>query len=504
MSDTRGRPSWCATTPPPSATSSPAGCAATATHVLEAETGGQALEIAAERRRRPGRPRRAPAGHERPRRLRRHQGRPAHGVHAGAAHLRDRRRARGPQRRARPAAPTPTWSTRSSRSEMLSTVRSLLRSSVARRDAERLAVRLDRLSSASLRINVALNPARVATAAAEGLARMLDTESVVLLVEDATGGVVGRTTVDDVTTGATRLGRARRRRCWTRSATGPSSHAADEPWTSICSPAATTAPGPSYPSPGVGRRHGLVAVPAHAEATDEDRMLLRRLAADRGGRAGQPAGVRRGAPHRAHAAAQPAAGQPAAAARPAGGRALQGLRRPGRGRRRLLRRLPHRRRPQRRRDRRRAGPLAGGGHRDGRAALLAARVHARRARRARRPEPAQPDPAAQPPRHDRHRVRAGLPRRTRRRSRSRTPGTSRRWSCEHGTATYLEPTGTLLGVEKRRGRPSSIDRSARPAAGADDRRPGRAPHRADRHRPGPARRRGRDERRCPPRPCATT
>ena len=35
-------------------------------------------------------------------------------------------------------------------------------------------------------------------------------------------------------------------------------------------------------------------------------------------------------------------------------------------------------------DRRRAGPLAGGGDRDGRAALLAARVHARRARRARR------------------------------------------------------------------------------------------------------------------------
>ena len=42
--------------------------------------------------------------------------------------------------------------------EMLATVRSLLRSAGARRTAERLAVRLDRLSAASLRINVAMKP----------------------------------------------------------------------------------------------------------------------------------------------------------------------------------------------------------------------------------------------------------------------------------------------------------------------------------------------------------
>jgi DNA-binding response OmpR family regulator len=160
--------------------------------------------------------------------------------------------------------------------ELLSTVRSLLRSSVARRDAERLASRLDRLSSASMRINVALNPARVATAAAEGIARMLDTESVVLLVEDATGGVVGRTSVDNVTTGASlsaELTSALLHALGDRAV----AHAADEPWTSILS-GSYDGPWTVVPVTGSDGVNGLVAVPAHAEATDEDRMLLRRVA----------------------------------------------------------------------------------------------------------------------------------------------------------------------------------------------------------------------------------
>ncbi len=63
----------------------------------------------------PRRARRAPAGHERPRGLRPDQGGPPHGVDAGGAHLRGRRGAPGPDRRARTAARTPTSSTRSSR-----------------------------------------------------------------------------------------------------------------------------------------------------------------------------------------------------------------------------------------------------------------------------------------------------------------------------------------------------------------------------------------------------
>ena len=51
--------------------------------------------------------------------------------------------------------------------EMLSMVRALLRSSGFRRSAERLAVRLQHLAAASLRINVALNVSRLATAASE-------------------------------------------------------------------------------------------------------------------------------------------------------------------------------------------------------------------------------------------------------------------------------------------------------------------------------------------------
>jgi DNA-binding response OmpR family regulator/serine phosphatase RsbU (regulator of sigma subunit) len=160
--------------------------------------------------------------------------------------------------------------------ELLSTVRSLLRSSVARRDAERLASRLDRLSSASMRINVALNPARVATAAAEGAARILDTESVVLLVEDPTGGVVGRTSVDNVTTVTVVSGELTTALLH---AVGDVTivHAADPPWNAILH-GSYDGPWTVVPVPGPEGFSGLVAVPAPAEATDEDRMLLRRVA----------------------------------------------------------------------------------------------------------------------------------------------------------------------------------------------------------------------------------
>ena len=160
--------------------------------------------------------------------------------------------------------------------ELLSTVRSLLRSSVARRHAERLASRLDRLSSASMRINVALNASRVATAAAEGTARILDTEAVVLLAEDTGGGVLGRTSVEHVTTGAAVPAE---RTVELLDALGDAAevHATDAPWRAILRG--------SYDGPwtvvaisGHDGVVGLIAVPAPAEATDEDRMLLRRVA----------------------------------------------------------------------------------------------------------------------------------------------------------------------------------------------------------------------------------
>ena len=69
-----------------------------------------------------------------------------------------------------------------------------------RRSSERLAVQLDRLATASLRINVALNPARLAQVAADGIARVLESESIALLLEDMASSAVARTSADGLTT----------------------------------------------------------------------------------------------------------------------------------------------------------------------------------------------------------------------------------------------------------------------------------------------------------------
>ena len=68
--------------------------------------------------------------------------------------------------------------------EMLSTVRALLRASGARRSAERQAARSGRLHRASVRLNVAANPARLADAAARAASEVLDTVAVAAVVGD--------------------------------------------------------------------------------------------------------------------------------------------------------------------------------------------------------------------------------------------------------------------------------------------------------------------------------
>jgi DNA-binding response OmpR family regulator len=68
--------------------------------------------------------------------------------------------------------------------EMLSTVRSLLRASGARRSAELLAARSGRLHRLSVRLNIAANPARLADAAARAAAEVLDTVAVAVVVGD--------------------------------------------------------------------------------------------------------------------------------------------------------------------------------------------------------------------------------------------------------------------------------------------------------------------------------
>jgi DNA-binding response OmpR family regulator len=159
--------------------------------------------------------------------------------------------------------------------EMLSTIRSLLRSSGARRSAERLATRLELLSTGSLRINVALNATRLAAAASDAAARVLDTESVVVVQDEPGPAAAGRTSVAGVTSTwevppeltATLLHEA---------AQAGEIHAADAPWSKIL---VGCYDGPWRITPIHSRNVHiwLVAVPAHAVAEVDDEMMIRRL-----------------------------------------------------------------------------------------------------------------------------------------------------------------------------------------------------------------------------------
>lgn len=159
--------------------------------------------------------------------------------------------------------------------EMLSLVRSLLRSSGFRRSAEKLATRLQRLSVASLRINVALNATRLAAAASDAASGILDSESVVLMLDDSHSAVVARTSFGgEATSFAASRVLATRLLAEAVEATGV--HAADEPWSQILTGGYD---GPWWVWPiGRGDDHaGLLAVPAPAVSDQDDEMLVHRL-----------------------------------------------------------------------------------------------------------------------------------------------------------------------------------------------------------------------------------
>jgi DNA-binding response OmpR family regulator len=160
--------------------------------------------------------------------------------------------------------------------EMLATVRSLLRSAGARRSAERRAVRLDRLSAASLRINVAMTAPRLATASVEGAGRLFDSEAAVLLVDDTDASTAARTSADGTTTAwevspgtvADLLAAAHGARL-----VDP----AEAPWPALVG-GADALQWWVVPVPGAVGPVGLLAVPADTARDDEDQMLLVRLA----------------------------------------------------------------------------------------------------------------------------------------------------------------------------------------------------------------------------------
>ena len=159
--------------------------------------------------------------------------------------------------------------------EMLSMVRSLLRSSGFRRSAERLATRLQRLSAASLRVSVALNASRLAGAASEAAARVLDSEAVVVLREDARAVAVARTTFAGFTTNL-EVSDSLAKSLLDGAAVPTNVYAADAPWSTILH-GGYDGPWRVWPI-GRGDDHvGFVAAPAPAIADGDDEMLMDRL-----------------------------------------------------------------------------------------------------------------------------------------------------------------------------------------------------------------------------------
>lgn len=160
--------------------------------------------------------------------------------------------------------------------EMLSTVRTLLRSSGSRRSAERLATQLGRLATASLRINVALTPARLASAAADGISRVLESESIALLLEDKDSSAVSRNSPEGVAT-TWKVPTAVASQLIREATDDRVVHQHVAVWSDLLSGSLEGA----WVITPIRRGEnvvGLIGVPAHANDGDDERMLMRRLA----------------------------------------------------------------------------------------------------------------------------------------------------------------------------------------------------------------------------------
>lgn len=158
--------------------------------------------------------------------------------------------------------------------ELLSTIRALLRSSGARRDAEELAGRMSRLNRAAVRLNLASTIARLADAVARAAAEVLDEPAVAVLLD---GAVARRSAAaPGGTVDASEALPAEEAEELLAGLHAPASvRATDQSWPGILPTA-----GPGRWRVGsvtvAGERVGLVAVPATANVSSDD-FLLERL-----------------------------------------------------------------------------------------------------------------------------------------------------------------------------------------------------------------------------------
>lgn len=159
--------------------------------------------------------------------------------------------------------------------EFLSTIRALLRSSGARRDAETLALRLSQLNRAAVRLNLAATTARLADAVARAASEVLDEPSVAVLLVDgiahrasaAPGGAVE--SYDEISAESTD-------RMLAEVDVRATVDARTRPW-QLALPVAGPAQWRVCSVRIAGESVGLIAVPA-SEAQANDDFLLDRLA----------------------------------------------------------------------------------------------------------------------------------------------------------------------------------------------------------------------------------
>lgn len=158
--------------------------------------------------------------------------------------------------------------------EMLSTVRALLRSSGARRNAEELATRTGRLNRAAVRLHLATTMPRLAEAAARAAAEVSDDRAVTLLRHDATslwcvapphGAEATSTLLDEARADALLA-----------AATADAVRTADDPWSGVL-PVAGGEEWTLWPVHGGGERIGFIAV-ASTAVSETFAALLERLA----------------------------------------------------------------------------------------------------------------------------------------------------------------------------------------------------------------------------------
>lgn len=159
--------------------------------------------------------------------------------------------------------------------ELLSTIRALLRSSGARRDAEGLARRMSHLNRAAVRVNVAATIARLTDAVAGAVAEVLEQPAVAVLVEEQ-GARLSAAAPNGVVDESSFLTAAEAGPLLESLTAGATVHGGEAPWTRVL-PYSTAGDWRIWPVATSHESVGLLAVPVSGNQSGDD-FLLGRLA----------------------------------------------------------------------------------------------------------------------------------------------------------------------------------------------------------------------------------